>query len=128
MARWSPHGRDVRLEGMGLPFLDGTPNEPDKVLVMFIAFPKPKGRRFVLLERFKRMRRSSAGDVMTISYPILEVTSHSPLVFRPKASWSKVCVVSTVTNRTVLPKTTQLEISNRELGETGNAFRPWPFD
>ena len=47
---------------------------------------------------------------MTIDDPVLEVTSHSPLVFRPKAPWSEVRIVSTVTNRTVLPEITQLEI------------------
>ena len=32
------------------------PHEPDKVLIiMFTAFLEPRGRRFVLLERFQRM-------------------------------------------------------------------------
>ena len=37
-------------------------------------------------------------------------------------------VVSTVTNQTMLPKTTEVEISTRDLDETGNAFRPWLFN
>ena len=35
--------------------INPVPHEPDKVLAMFVAFPEPEGRRFVLPENYKRM-------------------------------------------------------------------------
>ena len=70
-----------------------------------------------------RMRRSSVGDVMTIDDPILEVTSHSPLVFRPKAPWSEVHVVSSVERHE-----SDCVAEDHPAGDFHPRSRPWPFD
>ena len=95
---------------------------------MFVAYPEPEGRRFVLPENFERLQRSSTGDITTISDSVLQVVTHSPLVFGPKAPWQEAIILSIVTNQIVLPKADQLKISTRDLVKTANAFQKWPFD